>query len=251
MAIVVNSPSTSTVDNTNTVTRAQGSSAGDWVFVFVYIEKTATSTPPTMTSVASTGPVGGTLTWAKRATVSGVVGSAGNPAFGNGAHTLEIWYAHTPTPMNSSNDSVVITAAQSVEHLVYAITPISGLDPTNPFDGNGSHPASASETVGTADVTTQVTGIDTQRRNTVVFGVWGSTCVTANSAGTGYTSNANVVTATQNNWGRLLVEYKINSSIQTGITVPTNNTSRGWIMLVDVFTSDNTPPRRHVKTNLR
>ena len=181
----------------------------DDIIVLLAAQETANDTSDEPVSVTSVS--GANLTWHKRA--------AANITGDGYDQSNEIWWAYSPGILTS--EFITVNFSGQIDDGVLHIFAVNGANTANPFDSNPSLPS----IVNSGEI--PQAAISTSNSNTVIFAMYG--CPSYYPPVGPVPSDMTELYSTMNNgahyWEYEFSEYKIVSSIQTGVNVGWINTS--------------------------
>lgn len=242
MTITVPSQSGGTASFLTTVTSTLGNSGalqvGDTLVLLVAADCGTSNPPPSSQQTVQSMADSAGFTWTKRKamTFNTTGGTVDTQYF-----DLEVWTAAVTSPQTSISYTLTFTGRQI--NIGAAVMVVRGLrDNTNPVDTNASATPTNQDLSGA--VTAPNVLISTTEANDIIFlmGV-------NNSSGTpSITAGWTQVFATNINGGGadaqfgFLMQYKIVSAIQTGVTITEGTNEAYWGALAIALTADAGPP---------
>lgn len=176
----------------------------------------------------ASGVSGGGLTWARRSTLSldgGVAPYA----------TLDVWWAYSSGALTAQTITVTWgnVTIDDMSCVVFGVKNFTGTNyQTQPWDSNGSLPATASST-GTSAPT--VSGVGTTSANTMLLGIGGTTSGTNVTAGSGFTIIKNQHNGGGVNASDTFTEQDVVSVTQSGISIAFTGSVARWTMIGDAL----------------
>jgi hypothetical protein len=138
-------------------------------------------------------------------TVSGSTLGAFARRVGASTNDLSTYWKHAASPL--TNEIITVTPGGAAFDSVTAFAVNGAANTSSPFDSNGAIP------LADATAPTDPSTADTTSANTFIIGAFRMSAESSPTAGAGFT-------AIQLNGDYLLVEYKIVTSAQTGLSVP-------------------------------
>ena len=200
----------------------------------------ASGTYPVIASVADTNG----LTWAKRGATQ--TGTTSEPAF----QAVEVWWAHAPTAV-SGTITVTMTGVIDIG-VISGIILQGAVNPSAPWDTNGSLPAHFSDVTG-SPVAPSAT-ISTTNPHTLVLAMGSNPRGFSQSVAGGLTLNDSRNTSSGVNWEDTFFASQFFATAQTSTTIALG-TSTGWFqfLIVDAIAvvGDPSPGVLAVDTTLK
>jgi hypothetical protein len=173
---------------------------------------------PTVTSITDTAG----LTWARRSFKEQT----------SSINRVEVWWAHAAAVLTSD---VITVHTDFFDDATITGFAVNGANLSDPWDTNGSLPASA--TGGGNDP--HVDGVSTTAPDTFVFGFAGDAQIVqfSGGAGAGATTIATPHNNGRNNWSNGMSQYQQFATPQSGITVATATvvSNIDWVMIADAI----------------
>ena len=216
----VTSASSGTVTLTTSLTN-------DIIVVVVMAENTSGS-PVSVSSVS-----GGSLSWAKRAAVSGTIAQAGGA--GNCVGDHEVWWALSAAALSAT--VITVNVSSSVDAMSLVAFGVNGTKTSAPWDSNAGNPITqAYNSVATAIQE----NITTTEANDLIIGTYSECRNATHTAGTNYTAIQQQLTG-GTNWDKVGVEQKGVTTTQSGLLVDWMTATASWFNVTDALTADSAP----------